>query len=419
MTDVVDPSCQESFITDAKVKVARACPICGGENRQQLYRRKFTKLSGALLDGYDVVCCANCGFCFADDLPSQTELDNYYESQSKYEHGSRSGGSSEYDTRRLPLAVSVISGWLPDRNARIVDIGCANGGLLAELRKNGFERVMGIDPSPACASTAKQLYGIDVRVAPISRIPDDVGLFDLVIVGSVMEHILDLAGTIERIKELLKPEGHVYVEVPDMTRCSSLNDAPFQEFSVEHINYFGPISLQNLWRKYGFVTKGLRQIEIEQVPGLTVYEIKAMFELGPAPAAPIIFDIQTKPELECYIGLAEAKLQNIQSVINELADSQRPIAVWGVGTHTQGLLASTRLAEVNIKAFVDSNSRYVGQELSGVPIYTPDELQKLDLPILISSQQFQQEIADTIQHKLNLPNALIMLYETVATDKKR
>lgn len=401
------------------MKAARACPICGGENQHRLYQRKFTKLSGALIDGYDVVCCANCGFCFANDLPSQTELDNYYESQSKYEHVSRSGGFSEYDTRRLPLAVSVISEWLPDRGARIVDIGCANGGLLAELRKNGFKRVMGIDPSPACASTARDLYGIDVRVAPISRIPDEVGRFDLIIVGSVMEHILDLGGTIRRIKELLNPEGHVYVEVPDMTRCSSLNDAPFQEFSVEHINYFGPISLQNLWRKFGFVTKGLRQIEIEQVPGLTVYEIKAMFRLGAASAAPASFDVQTKPELERYIELAKAKLQKIQTVIDELANSQRPVAVWGVGTHTQGLLASTRLGEVNIKAFVDSNSRYTGQELSGVPIYTPDELQKLDLPILISSQQFQQEIADTIQHKLNLPNELITLYETGETDKKR
>ena len=379
-----------------------------------MYRRDFTKLSGALLDGYDVVWCAICGFCFADGLPTQTELDAYYESQSKYEHDNRSGAPSEYDTRRLPFAVSIISEWLPNRDARIVDIGCANGALLAELRKNGFKDVMGIDPSSACARTAKNLYGIEVEVAPISGIPPDIGLFDLVIFGSVMEHILDLNGTIQRIKQLLKPHGQAYIEVPDMTKCSSVNDAPFQEFSVEHINFFGPVSLENLWHKHGFVTTGLRQTEIEHVPGLTIYEIKAMFGSGAGlRAQPIRTDIQTRPEIERYLALAKEKLDRIERVINELADTRRPIVVWGVGTHTQGLLASTRLREANIKAFVDSNARYVGQSLAGVPIRPVDDLKTMALPILISSQQFQAEIANTVRDKLHLPNPLITLYDPV------
>jgi SAM-dependent methyltransferase len=396
------------------VGTTRPCPICDEKTHEQLYRRRFTKLSGALLDGYDVVWCPTCGFCFADGLPSQSDLDTYYEGQSKYEHDSRSGAPSEYDTRRLPFAVSIISAWLPDRDARILDIGCANGALLAELRKNGFKDVMGIDPSSACARTAKDLYGINVEVAPISRIPANIGLFDLVIFGSVMEHILDLNGTIQRIKRLLKPNGHVYVEVPDMTRGSSVNDAPFQEFSVEHINFFGPMSLENLWHKHGFVTTGIRQTEIEQVAGLTIFEIKAMFaiEEGQRTAA-MSFDTQTKPEIERYISLANSKLKKIEEIINELADSQRPIVVWGVGTHTQGLLASTRLREANIKAFVDSNARYAGQSLIGVPIRPIDDLKTIELPILISSQQFQEEIASTVRDKLHLPNPLITLYDPV------
>jgi hypothetical protein len=233
-----------------------------------------------------------------------------------------------------------------------------------------------------------------------------------------MEHILDLNGTIQRIKQLLKPHGKAYIEVPDMTRCSSVNDAPFQEFSVEHINFFGPISLENLWYKHGFVTTGLRQTEIEQVPGLTIYEIKAMFGPGAGMRAePIRTDIQTRPEIERYLELAKAKLGRIERVINELADSRRPIVVWGVGTHTQGLLASTRLREANIKAFVDSNARYVGQSLAGVPIRPVDYLQTMELPILISSQQFQQEIANTVRDKLQVSNPLITLYDPLGLQR--
>jgi FlaA1/EpsC-like NDP-sugar epimerase len=148
------------------------------------------------------------------------------------------------------------------------------------------------------------------------------------------------------------------------------------------------------------------------VPGLTLYEIKAMFGRGTATStAPIQFDTETRPEIERYISLAKAKLGRIERIIDELADSQRPVVVWGVGTHTQGLLASTRLREANIKAFVDSNTRYIGQNLSGVPIRAVDALANLDFPILISSQQFQKEIVDTICDKLHLPNELITLYD--------
>jgi SAM-dependent methyltransferase len=368
------------------------------------------KLSGALIDGYNVVACRACGFCFASELPSQAELDAYYQNQSKYEHDTRRSGPSEYDTRRLPLAVGIIADWVPDKSARILDIGCANGGLLAELRKNGYENVFGADPSPVCASTARDLYDIEVTTASLFEIPSKLGVFDFVILGSVLEHILDLGGAAQKIRSLLKPGGSVYIEVPDMTRCSLLNDAPFQEFSVEHINFFGPISLQNLWQKHGFVTAAFKQTDIEQVPGLTVYEIKALFSLDDRPAGRVPFDSDTKDELLRYIQRAQEKLHKLEQTIDSLAASREPVIVWGVGTHTQSLLATTRLKDVNIRAFVDSNVRYVGQQLHGVPVLSADELKGMNERILVSSQQFQGEIVQLIQQSLELPNKVITLY---------
>ena len=364
-----------------------------------------------MIDGYDVVVCEKCGFCFASNLPDQAAFDSYYEAQSKYEHDIRAGGASEYDSRRLPFAVGIMSQWLPDKNVRILDIGCANGGLLAELKKNGYENVWGVDPSPACARNARDLYGISVTTAPISRIPSSIGLFDLVIFGSVLEHIIDLNSTLERAKALLRPNGRIFVEVPDMTKAFLLTDAPFQEFSVEHVNYFGPVSLQNLMRRHRFDQIGLRQTEIQQVPGLIIYELKAMFgnaERGPG--GKFVKDQETRGELERYIAISRQKLAPVVKVINALVDEQRPLVIWGVGTHTQGLLADTRLKEAKIEAFVDSNTRYVGQTIEGVPILSPQELVNVPHDILISSQQFQKEIADQIRDRLGLPNKLITLY---------
>jgi SAM-dependent methyltransferase len=387
------------------------CSVCGSNEQISLYTRRFTKLSSALIDGYNVVACEKCGFCFASDLPDQAAFDSYYEAQSKYEHDIRGGGASEYDTRRLPFAVSLIAEWLPDRSARILDIGCANGGLLAELRTNGYENILGVDPSPACVRNARELYGLNVTTAPISRIPPTIGLFDLVIFGSVLEHIIDLNRTLERAKALLRPGGCIFIEVPDMTKAFLLTDAPFQEFSVEHVNYFGPISLRNLLRGHGFAEIGLRQTEIQQVPGLIIYELKAMFGLTEHRESDAFeVDQETRRELERYIELSRQKLAPVVNLIDSLVEERRPLIVWGVGTHTQGLLADTRLKEARIEAFVDSNTRYVGQNIEGIPILSIHEVTKLPHAILISSQQFQNEIVDQIRDRLHLPNELITLY---------
>lgn len=388
----------------------RLCSVCSSTQQQLLYPRRFTRLSEALIEGYDVVACLNCGFCFASRIPSQDAFDDYYERQSKYEHDNRGGSQSEYDTRRLPFAVSIISEWMPAREARILDIGCANGGLLAELKKNGYENVFGVDPSPACAATAGDLYGIEVMVAPISKIPASIGKFDLVIFGSVLEHIIDFDSTLDRTKALLKTNGRVYAEVPDMTKCTQVNDAAFQEFSVEHVNYFGPISLRNIFTRRRFSPVGVRQTEIEQVAGLRIFEIKAMFQYTGEAAAAFELDKETRPELERYISKSRAKMDPIISVIDQLVKDQTPIVVWGVGTQTQGLLAATELEKTNIRAFVDSNLRYVGQTLAGRPILSIDALKEMEHSILVSSRQFQKEIVDQIRYSLRLPNNIIALY---------
>lgn len=368
-------------------------------------------MPNALIEGYDVVACNHCGFCFAEDLPSQGSFDAYYELQSKYEDESRPVTLTEFDLRSRPFSVSVISTWLLDKSARILDVGCAAGALLGELKKQGYTNVQGLDPSPACGRTAKALFGIEVRAGTISNIPPDIGTYDLVIFGSVLEHILDLQGAIQAVQKLLNPGGCVYIEVPDMARCSLMNDAPYQEFSVEHINFFSPISLENLWTQQGFETVGIRQTEIDQIPGLTLYEIKAMFRRTEGVAKKEIkLETLTKPELERYIALSRDKMNGIEVVINELVASQKPVIVWGVGTYTQSLLATTKLKTANIIAFVDSNARYVGQYLNGIPILDVMVLKDHAEPVLVSSQQFQSEILAKIK-SLGLPNETITLHD--------
>jgi SAM-dependent methyltransferase len=406
--------------TDLPRTAERPCPVCGFSDRKLLFRQRFRGASEAsLLGGYDVVACRSCGLGYADHLPEQAAFDAYYCEMSKYEHQDQGGQLSAYDIRRFADTASLIRSHVAGSGSRILDVGCANGGLLHALRQQGFTDVQGLDPSPVCAETAHRLFGLCVARGTLASAPADLGHFDLVILGVVLEHVRDLASALGQVRRLLSPGGAVYVEVPDASRFTCESDAPFQEFSLEHINFFSPVSLANLMRAAGF--EPVFSAQRAALPGapMATPEVKAMFrrlETWPAPAPE--YDTATEPALAAYISRSEDVERRIHEAIAPWVENRRPIIVWGVGTHTQRLMATSRLAQADIRAFVDSNPRYQGKTISGVPVLAPAALKGRLEPILISSRIFQQEIQEQIRNQLGLTNELILLYN-VPEDRGR
>jgi len=121
-------------------------------------------------------------------------------------------------------------------------------------------------------------------------------------------------------------------------------------------------------------------------------------------------DNETEPALRQYISQCNRVDEQIHQVIDRLASHGESVIVWGTGAHTLRLLATSRLSEVKIGAFVDSNPRYQGKRLLGVSIISPTELKGRSEPILISSRVFQRDIERQIRGDLNCSNELILLY---------
>jgi len=391
----------------------RLCPICKGNNKDLLFQQRFTEISeSSLLAGYDIVVCNSCGFCFADNIPDQEAFDVYYREMSKYEHQDRSGLPSEFETRQFPALAQFIKKYIPETNARILEIGCANGGLLNALKQLGYQNVLGIDPSPICAQNAEQLYRIQVLTSAFSDIKIEIGSFDFIILVAVLEHINDLDDTLTKLSNLLSPGGKVYIEVPDATKFTSSPDAPFQEFSIEHINFFSPISLANLMGTYGFSEVFLSQTSYDQTDTHTGYAIRMVFQKQIANNEfNLTRDQDAEAGLKDYIKASQKVENRIHKTVNELVDNQQPLIVWGAGTHTQRLLATSRLKDARIVAFVDSNPNYQGKQLNGIPILNPERLIGIPDSILVSSRIFQSEIVHQIRSELQLKNNIFTLYE--------
>ena len=163
--------------------------------------------------------------------------------------------------------------------------------------------------------------------------------------------------------------------------------------------------------RHGFETRFSEQNAREQSYRTTMSNVSAVFQKQEAPAFALTFDHGTATGLRRYIDSCRAVEERLHATIAELAESARPVIVWGVGTHTGRLMRTSRLPEARIVAFVESNARYQGRALNGTPIIAPAALRVHSEPILISSRVFQHEIARQVRDDLGLENELITLYE--------
>ena len=403
-------SAESSFTTDSS---PRGCPVCGSADRISLFRQQFAAVDGATpVTGYDVVVCGRCGSGYADGIPGQDAFDRYYRDMSKYEYHQRDGAESEYDQRRLAIIADIITLHVPRRDSRILDIGCATGRLLANLRERGFANVTGLDPSPVCATAARKLYGVEVRTMTLAELGAGPERFDVAILVGVLEHLRDLDAAFVQLRAILNPRGVLYVEVPDATAFADWPNAPFQDFSTEHINFFAPVSLELLMRRRGFGRVFLERNHREQSYRTVMSNISAVFRKEESiPADVVLHDSQTRPGLERYIAECRSAEERVHAAMGALAASGRPILVWGVGTQTTRLLATSRLAQANIQAFIESNARYHGKTLHGRPILAPEELTRHPEPVLVGSRVFQHEIVAQIRDDLGCANELILLYD--------
>jgi len=346
---------------------------------------------------------------FADGIPPQSEFDRYYWELSKYEYEHRGGKESEDDRHRLKILADLLQPIIPDRRSRILEIGCANGRLLSYLKEAGYGDVTGVDPSPGCARAARLLYDVPVETGTVFdfRKPDTG--YDFVVTLGVLEHIRDLQRAVQRIRDVTLDNGRVFVGVPDASNLIAQQDAPFQEFSTEHINFFSPKSLQYLMEAGGFGTISCASVKLELHRGVLTPSVCGVFERSTEFRTEFPYVGTSKEGLVRYVSECAAMDEQLRDKIRQ-AIAGRAVIVWGIGTHTRRLLANNALRHSDISAFVDSNPKYQGQELVGIPVLSPEGVAWHREPILISSYAFQEEISEEIRGRLQLPNELILLY---------
>jgi len=391
----------------------RGCPICDNGMAEVLHTQRFILPEGhPLADGYDVVCCARCGFVYADTAVTQADYDRFYAQFSKYEDKKTETGAGEkpWDARRFAATANQIAGFLQDTEASILDLGCANGGLLKALQELGFHNLCGVDPSFVCVENARR-SGIEAHIGSLFQ-PLSARRFDCLILSHVLEHIHNLKQAVQSFKPVLADErtSCVYVEVPDASRYADHLFAPFQDFNTEHINHFSKIGLANLMQSAGFIVEEGGEKIIESSPNMPYPALYGFWVKSSQSSLAFTpeRDDQLVANIKIYISSSRAIMDGIETKLQQTLTGSPQVIVWGTGQLALKLLAETSLAKVQIGAFVDGNPINQGKVLRGVPILAPEQIRNLPYPIVVTTILHQQEIAEQIR-RMGLPNDVVLL----------
>jgi len=112
-------------------------------------------------------------------------------------------GGYKYDGRWKPFAKAIIKHYRLDYNSKILDIGCAKGYLLKEIKEFIPNcKVFGVDISEYALSTAHEKIKDNLILANANNLPFKNKYFDLTLSINSLHNILDLSDLKKAFKEI-------------------------------------------------------------------------------------------------------------------------------------------------------------------------------------------------------------------------
>lgn len=385
-------------------KLKKSCPICRGQEiltLQKSEKRNAFVTSGPEIIVYIGVCaCKKCGFIFLNPRMSANEMINYYSRQSRMPRESIPEESPLM--RLMNMQVDFIR---QDRDINdgdcILEVGCAEAYFLKRISelKNNKVNIFGIEPS-------KEYFNKAIALNPSGKFYNDIlenidfenEKFDLIIMRHVLEHMQSPVDNLKIIAAILKNNGRVYIEVPNISvPVHSVSNY----FHHEHLSYFTLETLTATLARIGL--KVVYWQEFMSNPQNSGFDYPVLRVLAVLDSCVEIHNYPDQPGIiwqrHTYANKSffEQKLSPIIKRIKALYSQGKSLGLFGAGPHTMDLLGKIKLSPAIWKVIFDNNPAKNGKRFQGIPIELPTKhnLSMLDA-ILVSSNAFEDEIVDQL-----------------------
>ena len=150
----------------------------------------------------------------------------------------------------------------------LLEVGSGNGGLLHELRSQGYD-VQGVEINAEAIAHSREQYGeLPLFKVDSHKLPFPDGVFDVVMSFDVFEHIPDSDAHLTEVDRVLKPGGRYVFVTPNKWLNSvfeTIRHRSFTRWQRDHCSLHSYRQLRTRFRSHGY------EIAFFDIPVVTDY----------------------------------------------------------------------------------------------------------------------------------------------------
>ena len=227
------------------------CKICGSN---KLFKFHFTS------DELIIYKCQNCRVQFLNPQYSNEYLEQLY---SKYTIDQSGNNESLYRSHNDCLI--MIEKFSKNKN-NLFDIGSGNGHLISLAKKRGWDPI-GYDVDCTTVSKIKSKLGIEILCGDFLNLNIPAEKYEVVTMLHVIEHLKEPILYLNKVKEILVPEGVLFLALPNIHSRSANLKLILEKLKIKrknigayydtghHLWYFTPKTIRHILEKNGFNVK--------------------------------------------------------------------------------------------------------------------------------------------------------------------
>ncbi len=227
------------------------CDLCGADNPRH-YLTTTDRFTGSV---YNLCICSKCHLVYLSPRPTFTEIENLYpENYEAYQSlGQNNSAVVNWHSRRaLGKKLKYIEHYRHERG-RLLDLGCATGNFLLFAKELGWQ-VFGVEIVEKAAQIARQQLGSEIITDSLDDPRLATGSMDVITLWDVLEHLPSPRVTLDKISDLLRPDGLVFFSIPNL---DSFDRKLFKSEWIgwdapRHFNLYSKTTIQRLLSESGF-----------------------------------------------------------------------------------------------------------------------------------------------------------------------
>jgi 2-polyprenyl-3-methyl-5-hydroxy-6-metoxy-1,4-benzoquinol methylase len=247
--------------------VYSSCPNCGSKNISKVLCAKDYTVSG---EEFEIWECESCTQRFTQNIPEIDNIGRYYQSENYISHSDTKKGfiNNLYHTvrkRTLLQKRKLIETNTKKKPGNILDVGAGTGAFLNTM-KNAHWNCTGIEPDKTAREKALKLYNLNLKEAKeLFLLPAES--FDAITLWHVLEHVHELHEYVEKLKDLLKTNGKLFIAVPNYTSADAKIYGKFwAAYDVpRHLYHFSPKAIETLLNAHGLQLETMKPMWYDSV----------------------------------------------------------------------------------------------------------------------------------------------------------